>query len=281
MKKKLKKMYPNELGIVYDEILKTLNAKDNYGVDKLYESGKYHFNTKGKMLRPLIMISVNEDLGGDFSQIQPFAVALELIHNYSLVHDDLPAMDDDDYRRGKLTVHKKYDEGTAVLLGDYFLTKAFEVVSDLNSNEDIPIGYLKGINILAKNANDKGMIGGQVLDLNPENLKSKDTVLKMYEYKTSALFKSSFTIPGVIQSIDSEKLLILERLGKNFGILFQILDDFSDIKEDQAEGKITILKYLDIEIAKEYTETLFKEIIRDLETLELNKTKEILVDLYG
>lgn len=281
MKKKLMKMYPNELGAVYDGILEILNINDNYGVDKLYESGKYHFETKGKMLRPLIMISVNEDLGGEFHQIKPFAIALELIHNYSLIHDDLPAMDDDDYRRGKLTVHKKFDEGTAVLLGDYFLTKAFEVVTDFNSIENVTMGYLKGMNILAKNANDIGMIGGQVLDLNPEKLKSEEEVLKMYEYKTSALFKSSFTIPGVVQNIDSDEILILEKLGKNFGILFQILDDFSDIEEDQAEGKITILKYLDIEEAKEYTEFLFNKIMEDLESLNLDKTREILVDLYG
>lgn len=282
MKKNLMNKYNSKIEEIYNEILNTINIDNNPGIELLYESGKYHFSNKGKMLRPLIMISVNDDLGGTFDDIKPFAMALELIHNYSLVHDDLPGMDNDDYRRGQLTVHKKYDEGTAILVGDYFLTKAFEIVSNpryINNNNLENV--IKAINSLSKNANDKGMLGGQVMDLNPEELNSKNKILKMYEYKTSALFKSAFTIPGILLEKEQKELETLKILGRDFGILFQILDDISDRKEDIEEGKITILDFLDEELSKNLIDSLYKNVIVNLEKMNLYNTKKILEDIYG
>lgn len=271
----------SQLDKIYREITNFDIEKDNnFGVELLYEVLDYYFSTQGKMLRPALMLSINEDLGGKFEEIKNFAIALELIHNYSLIHDDLPSMDNDDYRRGQLTLHKKYDEATAILIGDYLLTKAFEYASSPNNFVESSL-QIKCINLLAKNANDFGMLGGQILDMNPLNLNSKKDILKMYEYKTSALFKSTFIIPGIIRNLDDVMLDRLDKIGKNFGILFQILDDISDREEDESIGKITIFEYYKEAELEKYIEKLKSEIYNELDFLKLYSTREFLKELYG
>lgn len=266
---------------IHEEIVfieKDINK--NPGVEFLYSSLKYYFSNKGKMLRPGFMITVNEDLGGDFDQIKNFGIALELIHNYSLIHDDLPAMDNDDYRRGQFTIHKKYDEATAILLGDFLLTKAFEYASLPIESTDNGYSILKCINVLSQNANDFGMLGGQIMDMNPENLSESSNILKMYEYKTSALFQSAFIIPGIINGLDDLNVEKLRKIGKNFGILFQILDDISDREEDEKIGKITILNFLNENEIQDIIQEFKEKINEDINSLKLKKTKEMMEEFY-
>lgn len=276
------KLIEKDLDVIHSEIKSIYNDIEiNTGVELLYYGVNYHFSSKGKMLRPAFMLSVNYDFGGEFETIKNFAIAIELIHNYSLIHDDLPSMDNDDFRRGQLTVHKKYDEATAILLGDFLLTKAFEYASNLVENNQDYLSIIKCINILAKNSNDFGMIGGQILDINFENLDSSEMVFKMYEYKTSALFQSSFIIPGILNKradIDIDKLM---SIGKKFGILFQIMDDISDKDEDEEIGKITLFKYYSDDKINTMVKELKNSLLFDLETLNLHKTKDLIVKLYG
>ncbi len=281
MQTKMTNYNKSQLDKIYKEI-KNFDIKkdDNSGVELLYEGLDYYFTSKGKMLRPALMLSVNEDLGGDFQAIENFAIALELIHNYSLIHDDLPSMDNDDYRRGRLTLHKKFDEATAILIGDHLLTKAFEYASYPNNFVEASL-QIKCINLLAQNANDFGMLGGQILDMNPSNLSSEEDILKMYEYKTSALFKSAFVIPGIIKNLEDVMLDSLDKVGKNFGILFQILDDISDREEDKKTGKITIFNFYDETEVEKYVEKLKSKIYNELDFLKLNTTRKFLKELYG
>lgn len=267
-----------KLNKINQNIQDIIKETDIQGMEGLTNSLKHHFKVRGKMLRPLFMITVNEDLNGEFEYIERFATSLELIHNYSLIHDDLPSMDNDDYRRGELTVHKKYGEDNAILSGDYLLTKSFEYLLEVNNNTKT---YLKGIYELSKNASNQGMLGGQFLDLNVDYLDSKDNIEKMYLLKTSALFVSSFAIPGIINDLSENDINILRKIGKDFGLLFQIFDDLSDIEEDENTGKITILKYLKDDSLEKEIHSLKNSLHENLEKLNLIKTKEIIDKLYN
>lgn len=280
MKMTTKEIINQGTNLVHNEILSIYDSVNcNPKVKILYESLKYHFSSRGKMLRPAFMFAVNCDLNGIPSKVGNFALALELIHNYSLIHDDLPSMDDDDYRRGKLTVHKKYDEATAILLGDFLLTKAFEYASKTNYIND-EVKTLECINVLARNANDFGMLGGQIIDLNPSALNKPEKVLKMYELKTSALFKTAFVIPGILNGIKDEEIELLSEIGKDFGLFFQIKDDLSDIIEDELVDKVTILKYWNEDEVYAYLNKLKNQIVFNLESLKLTGTKEYMEKIY-
>lgn len=270
----------NKYTNVIDENISQIIAKTNIkGGELLYQGLAHHFSKKGKMLRPLLMMLVNEDLGGNNKTIEKFATSLELIHNYSLIHDDLPAMDNDDYRRGLLTVHKKFSEATAILTGDFLLTKAFEFVSSVNS-PNIDLNYIKAINELAKNSNEHGMLGGQFKDLNLQYLSSFENLFNMYEGKTSALFKSSFKIPGIVLGKDQGFINKLDETGRLFGLYFQIKDDFDDREEDDLIGKITVFKFLAIDEVENLLDDLYNSLMLNLDKLSLYKTKELIVNLY-
>lgn len=274
--KKLKTIsIENELEEVYKNIEIIIESTNIEGMEKLYHSLLHHFSVKGKLLRPSIMILVNIDFGGNFANILPFATALELIHNYSLIHDDLPSMDNDDYRRGQLTVHKKFGEDTAILTGDYLLNKAFEIALEKNTFNSFENTIL-ATKVLAKNASNEGMLGGQFMDLNPDFLNNKDNILNMYDKKTSALFKSAFIIPGIIAGLGDDSLYLLGKLGHLFGMYFQIIDDFGDIEQDKEAGKITLLSVIDKDSVLEIIENIKKEIYNSLKILNLKYTKELI-----
>lgn len=270
--------YNNYLDIIDSNIKNIIEQTNIPGVELLYKGAAHHFSKRGKMLRPLIMVLVNEDLDGDFERVQRFATSLELIHNYSLIHDDLPAMDNDDFRRGLPTVHKKFSEATAVLTGDFLLTKAFEYVTDTDKNIDT--NYVNAINELAKNSNELGMLGGQFKDLNLEYLNSFENLYSMYQGKTSALFKSSFKIPAILLGKDQEFINSLDEIGRLFGLYFQIKDDLDDRREDDMIGKITVFKFLSLNEVKDLSDKLYQSLISNLDNLSLYKTKELIVNLY-
>lgn len=267
-----------------DKVKSNINSLLNdqiEGLELLNNSVKHHFRQHGKMLRPLIMLLISEDMNGREDLVLKFSTSLELIHNYSLIHDDLPAMDNDDYRRGNLTVHKKFGQAAAILTGDYLLTKAFENVTDINDIViENPIKYIEAINELALNSNSKGMLGGQFKDLNTNYISDYSKLLSMYEDKTSALFKSAFKIPGILMGKSKDFIDGLDKIGSLFGIYFQIKDDISDRQKDMEIGKVTIFTFMTEDDINIKLESIYRDLLIELDKLELAKTKELIVGLY-
>ncbi|MCR4649729.1 MAG: polyprenyl synthetase family protein [Lachnospiraceae bacterium] len=202
---------------------------------RVCESMNYSLRAGGKRLRPLLMLESYKLFGGeDLSKIAPFLAAIEMIHTYSLIHDDLPAMDNDDYRRGKLTNHKMFDEPTAILAGDGLLNFAFETIGKAMAEEDDPILLKREAHanrILGKKAGIYGMIGGQTVDIESEHKKDVDldTILFIHKNKTAALIEASLMIGAVMAGADEESIRKIEEIGENVGLAFQIQDDILDV----------------------------------------------------
>ncbi len=197
---------------------------------RVVESARYSLFAGGKRLRPILCIASHEALGGNSPALMPIACALEMIHTYSLIHDDLPAMDNDDFRRGKPTNHKVFGEAVAILAGDLLLTYAFELMSSENSACHNPGTILKIINLIATASGFKGMIGGQMIDLACEG-KEVDlaTVEYMHTRKTGALVSASIKAGALLAEADSEAIDRLSVYGNHLGIAFQIVDDILDV----------------------------------------------------
>ncbi len=177
----------------------------------------------GKRIRPIITLAVADILGGNEEDALTVGCAIEMVHNYSLVHDDLPAMDNDEVRRGKPTCHVRFGEATAILAGDALLTYAFEVLSKEETFQNLsPSQVLKVIHILALKSGVRGMVGGQVLDI-----KGKEALEEISLMKTGALFEASFMCGGIVAGRE-DVIEELEKLGRSFGLLFQITDDILD-----------------------------------------------------
>lgn len=189
----------------------------------LYDAMTYYLFQDGKRIRPLIVQSVCEAWDGNLEDALTLGCAIEILHNYSLIHDDLPCMDNDSIRRGKPTCHVVYGEDLALLAGDALLTLAFEVLSDKKYLASIsPSGRLLAVNILAKKTGFLGMIGGQVMDI--RKLGSQEEINAK---KTAALFSASFMF-GAIAAHRLELLQQVEKVGKKFGLIFQMVDDYKD-----------------------------------------------------
>ena len=207
---------------------------------KVVDSMRYSFLSGGKRLRPMMMLESYRMFGGqDTAVVKPYMAALEMIHTYSLIHDDLPSMDNDDYRRGRLTNHKQFDEATAILAGDALLNQAFEEVANyMVAEQDCEMlkRETKAFAILAKNAGVLGMIGGQVADIEAEKKTdaTKQELLFIHENKTAALIKSALTIGAVLAGACEENVSKMENVAYNVGIAFQIQDDILDKIGDEA-----------------------------------------------
>lgn len=189
----------------------------------LYEAARYVLLSEGKRIRPLLTLAIATMLGGSCDKALQAACALEMIHTYSLIHDDLPCMDDDDFRRGKPTLHKIYNEGHAVLVGDFLLTFAFEILAEaplLSAHQKVRL-----ISILARAAGGEGMIGGQVLDLSQNTSVS---LAELHQRKTGALFTAAVQFGGVLADCSSEIFSLLTAFGEKIGFLFQVVDDVLD-----------------------------------------------------
>ncbi len=229
----------------------------------LAESMIYALSGGGKRIRPVLALATAELLGLEFDKVKKFAFAIECIHSYSLVHDDLPAMDNDDYRRGKLSTHKKFGEAYGILAGDALLNYAFESVLDednLTSTFDV-----KALKILADCAGAKGMILGQVYDLqNEKNPKFTEELLyEIYENKTAKLIMAPILIASILSG--SKYFTELKEFGYNLGITFQIVDDIMDEEgdlgtigktphKDKEVDKLTSVKVFGLDGAKEKAE---------------------------
>ncbi len=229
----------------------------------------------GKRLRPALLLEFYRLCGGkSVSDAVNFATALEFIHTYSLIHDDLPCMDNDDMRRGRPSCHIKFGEDTALLAGDALLTLAFKIASECKNTDSKLV--CKAISCLAENAGVHGMIGGQVIDLAIENTNPPLSVIcDMYSRKTGALIRSAAQIGCILANADNEKYEVALKFTNNIGFAFQIVDDILDITStaeelgkpvgsDEKNNKSTYVSVVGVEKAKEEVKNLTKEAINAL-----------------
>ncbi len=196
----------------------------------------------GKRLRPILVLEAAELVGGRAEDVLPAACGLELIHTYSLIHDDLPCMDDDDYRRGQPSCHKAFGEATAVLTGDALLTLGFELVAaNAQNGRSSPGATLRVVTEVARAAGSLGMVGGQVLDLAAEGRRiGLSEMRRIHRMKTGAIFKASVRIGAILAGAGLEEVEALSRWADGFGLVFQITDDILDVVGDERRlGKKT------------------------------------------
>ncbi len=211
--------------------------KENYQ-STVYKAMRYSLFAGGKRIRPVLALGICNMLGGKTEDVLPFACALECIHTYSLIHDDLPCMDNDDFRRGKPTCHKQFGESTALLAGDALLNRAFEIAANTAALPDITLEVIK---VLSHCSGTEGMIGGQIVDLDSEGKKiDKDKLLYIHRHKTGALIEASAMIGAICGNAAEEEKEGIKCYAKNLGLAFQIKDDILDYTgDDKLLGKPT------------------------------------------
>ncbi len=249
--------------------------------EKLYESMRYSLLAGGKRVRPILTIAAAQALGYDHDAMLPFAASLEFVHTYSLVHDDLPAMDDDDYRRGRLTNHKVYGDGMAILAGDALLTMAFELCSqDAGSLGPTASQQLHIVRELAFGSGHQGMVGGQVMDIQAENQEVELAHLQMiHSHKTGQLIRAAVRIGGIIGGASSSQLESLTGYAEDIGLAFQIADDVlnmvgtreelgKDAGTDEKRGKQTYPSFFGIDGSKKLGEDCVERAITRLEPFD-------------
>ena len=255
------------------------SIKENDLLEKsIYSAIRYSLLAGGKRLRPVLALAVCDILGGDLEEVLPFACAIEMIHTYSLIHDDLPAMDNDDYRRGKLTNHKMYGESLAILAGDGLLNMAFEVMLESTSNKPNNLeNKIKAMAYIAKSSGVRGMIGGQVIDTESENKEvSIETLEYMHRCKTGALIKAPVVSAAIICNASSEDLQNLKIFAEGIGLAFQIKDDILDVEgsteklgkkvgSDASNKKTTYVSLYGLEKSKQMLKETSEEAIRSIE----------------
>ena len=257
-----------------------LPAKEGYQA-LIMEAMEYNLMAGGKRLRPMLMKETYELFAGKEKVIEPFMAAIEMIHTYSLVHDDLPAMDNDDYRRGRKTTHVVYGEAMGILAGDALLNYAFETAASAFSSypeKSLEIG--KALQVLAKKAGVFGMIGGQVVDVMSEGKSiSKEILDFIHELKTAALMECSMMIGAILAGADESEVQKVEKIAKNVGLAFQIQDDILDVTStvevlgkpvlsDEKNEKTTYVTLVGLEQAKSFVESISNEAIAMLHSLD-------------
>ena len=257
---------------------------------QLHDSMKYSLLSGGKRIRPILALASYEACGGDAKAILPQAAALELIHTYSLIHDDLPAMDNDDLRRGQPTNHRVFGEGMAILAGDALLTEAFLMMANLSNHKGeagfsvntkaiSPISrsaLLKAIRDVALAAGAHGMVGGQAQDILSESSEpNRETLNFIHLHKTAALIAASVRIGPILANSGTKKLRALTRYGENIGLAFQIVDDILNVEgttvelgkpvgSDSRKNKLTYPSLYGIEVARQKADEYMAEAIRAL-----------------
>lgn len=251
--------------------------------DKIFESINYSLFTGGKRIRPILLLKSCEMFSGDYKRSIPFALAIEMIHTYSLIHDDLPSMDDDEFRRNKLTNHMVYGEAIAILSGDGLLNLAFETMTDYTlENSKTVEDYNKNIRAMdeiGKYSGIDGMIGGQVVDLLSNDIDmDEDKLLFMYKSKTAALIQGSVVAGTILGGGTIEDIEKMRRFSLYLGLAYQIKDDILDKEEDEAIGKLTYLKYNNLVDAKDKVDELSEKAITILSKFK-SRDNEFLIDL--
>lgn len=214
-----------------EEIIKKYLPKEEGEQKTVIEAMNYSILAGGKRLRPMLMLETYRMFGGAEEVIEPFMAALEMIHTYSLIHDDLPAMDNDEYRRGRKTTHIVYGEAIAILAGDGLLNLAYETAAGGLDKTEYKDRAVRALQVLSKKAGIYGMIGGQTADIEAEENKNitKLQLLYIHANKTAALIQAALMVGGILAGADEEKIEHLEKIGYNVGIAFQIQDDILDV----------------------------------------------------
>ena len=282
------KEYLKEKKEIIEKNLEKILKKYEYP-HRLSEAMKYGVMNGGKRIRPIIMYMICDLFEVNYTKIEDIAVALEFIHCYSLIHDDLPAMDDDMYRRGKLTTHIKYDEATAILVGDVLLTEAFNIMA--NSNKITDKDKVKVIQKMSEYAGFYGMVGGQYVDMESENKKVGAEALEyIHNHKTGKLLLASVELPLIVLNVEGVKKEKLLEFAQIIGIVFQIKDDILDVEgsfeetgkesTDEKNEKTTYPSLFGIEKTKEMLNSYVEKAKRIIENNFLeNKNKELLLKL--
>lgn len=276
-----------------DRVERALNAfcsetDVDFGI--VMDAERYSLLGGGKRIRPFLVNEFCRALGGDIEASMPLACALEMIHTYSLIHDDLPCMDDDDMRRGKPSNHKKFGYANALLAGDALLTRAFETVACAPALS--PDKKANAVRMLAIAAGDRGMIGGQVIDLDSENKSiSFEKLLKLHSLKTGALIVCAAKLGCLAAGYGegSEQMSAAVSYAENIGIAFQAVDDMLDVTasaevlgknvgSDKDNGKTTFLSFLSLDETEKYAGELTERAKRSLDAIPDNQALEALAD---
>lgn len=267
--------YMEQLAVqVEEELDKILPAADDSDESQLFEAMRYSVFAGGKRVRPMLVMATNEILGGNPKRALRVAAAMEVLHTYSLVHDDLPCMDDDDTRRGKPTLHIQYDETTAVLAGDALLTACFEILSEMDTHPDANV-RVELVNLYAKAAGAQGMVGGQMIDMLSEEMEGEmdqGALARLQRKKTGALFSASCEAAVVLNGSTREEHHRLASYARNLGLAFQMIDDVLDEVgdretlgktpgKDREADKATFASLLGVEGAKRQAEFLCTQAI--------------------
>lgn len=266
-----------------EKIIRTyLPAEEGYQ-KRVIEAMNYSILAGGKRIRPMLMLETYRLFGGKDKVIEPFLAAIEMIHTYSLVHDDLPAMDDDEYRRGQKTTHIVYGEAMAILAGDGLLNLAFETACRAFDLEPGNPNIGRALQLLAKKAGIYGMIGGQTADIEAEGMKpdeiTEELLLFIHTHKTAALIQEAMMIGALLAGAEEWKIEAIEKIAGNIGVAFQIQDDILDITgslevlgkavgSDKKNEKITYVTLKGIEEAGKDAERLSEEAITLLNSFE-------------
>jgi len=271
------KTYLSEKRAIVDAALQEYVPEPDGFTSELIKAMRYSLFAGGKRLRPILCMAGAEAVGGSERAVLPVACALELIHTYSLIHDDLPVMDDDDLRRGKPTNHKVFGEPIALLAGDGLLTEAFSLMTSPDLSARIsPSILLRAIRLIARAAGHEGMVGGQTVDIQWEGKKTDYAIVNfMHTHKTGALISAAVASGAVLGGANESRLKSITSYGENIGLAFQISDDILDIEgdtktmgkrvgADEEKGKMTYPAVLGLDRSKTIQSDLVQSAVEDL-----------------
>ena len=271
-------LYVEEKKRLVDARLDRCLPSDQTTPGRLHQAMRYSVFAGGKRIRPILALASAEAVSCSLERVLPLACALELLHAYSLIHDDLPAMDDDDFRRGQPTCHKVYGEGIAILAGNGLMARAFGLLAESEASKSSPERVLEVIRRLSRAmGSEGGVIGGQAVDLATEGRPfSADDLDYIHRSKTGALIRAAVTCPAVLCGVPDESLTALDHFGQRVGLAFQIVDDVLDVVgsreelgktsgKDTADGKATYPALYGVEESRRTAERLVEEAVDYLE----------------
>lgn len=261
--------------IIYSYLPNELNKQK-----VIMEAMNYSVKAGGKRLRPMLMLETSKMFDKDCKNVYPFMAAIEFIHTYSLVHDDLPAMDNDEYRRGRKTTHAEYGEDLGILAGDGLLNYAYEIMTKAVLESEDPYKAIQAMNVIATKAGIYGMVGGQTVDVISEGKKiDLDTIMYIHNLKTAALIEASMMAGAILAGATQTQIDTVENIANNVGIAFQIQDDILDIistteklgkpvLSDEKNDKTTYVSLCGLEKAKDDVKKMSSSAVELLDTLD-------------
>jgi geranylgeranyl diphosphate synthase, type II len=275
------KAYLAKKKAVVDEALKDLLPEPQGPAADVVKAMAYSLFAGGKRLRPILCMAGSEAVGGNERSVLPVACALEFIHTYSLIHDDLPVMDNDDLRRGKPTSHKVFGEAVALLAGDGLLTEAFRLMSDPDLTKAVdPLSLLRVIRLVAAAAGCDGMVGGQLVDIQMEGKQVEPSILEfIHTHKTGALIAASVASGAILSGGSEREVDAITRYGRHMGLAFQVADDILDVEGDSEKlgkgvggdarkQKITYPSVLGLAHSREFQRALLEQAVEALKIFD-------------